>query len=88
MAVALPDRLRLSCSERLDVGRREGIAADSPVPTLDLLNNDPCHGSQRLPFDLNHRVGEPTDHIPLLALVEHSLNHLDIHQRHRGHLHE
>src|ERR1700730_8456715 len=83
---ALPDRL--SGRERFDVGRSEGIAADPPVSTLDLLNHDPCHRSQGLAFYFHHRVGEPPHHVALLALVEHSLDQLDVHQGHRGHLHE
>src|SRR5580704_17857077 len=83
---ALSDRL--PGRERFDVGRGEGIPANSPVPTLDLLNHDPCHWSQRLAFYFHHRVGEPPHHVALLALVEHSLDQLDVHQWHRDHLHE
>src|ERR1700722_15554331 len=81
---ALSDRL--PGSERFDVGGRERVAGDAPVSTLHLLNDDPCHRTQGLAFDVHHRVREPADHVALLALIEHSLDHLDVHQRHRDHL--
>src|SRR5580704_17028357 len=81
---ALPDRLP-GC-ERLDVGGRKGVAGDAPVSTLDLLDDDPRHRTQGLAFDVHHRVGEPADHVALLALIEHAFDHLDVYQGHRGHL--
>src|SRR4051812_6037053 len=61
---------------------RERLTADAPVAALDLLDDDPGHPAHVLALDLDHGVGQLLDHRILLRVVEDTLDHLHVHQRH------
>src|SRR5947207_13187853 len=68
--------------ERLDVVGNEGLTADTPLATGDLLDQAPRDRSQLLALDRDHRVGEALDDLLLLKRREDALDELDLDERH------
>ena len=66
----------------LDVLGGERLAADAPLAALHLFDRDPGDGAHRLALDVDHRLGELGDDLLLLVRREHTLDELDLHERH------
>src|SRR3954451_15819165 len=73
---------RLRRGERVDVGGRQAVAADRPVPALDLLDDAPGDLAQRLALDLHHGVGQALGDLALLVGREHALDELHVDEWH------
>src|ERR1700733_81441 len=70
--------------QSVHVGRREAIAGDAPIPTVNLLDNYPGDGPEILALDIDHRVGNLSDHLLLLLGREDSFDQLHCDHRHCG----
>src|SRR5262245_66548852 len=72
----------LSARQGVHVGGGQGVAADSPVAALHLLDHAPSDASHALTFDRDHRVGQLADHLALLFIAKHVFDDEVLNQLH------
>src|SRR6201995_2187035 len=73
---------RLALREGLNVGCLQRVAADRPVPTLELIDANPRHRAHVLALDLDDRRGHLGDEVLFLLRGEDIFDHVDSCQRH------
>ena len=68
--------------QRLDVGGRQRLSANSPGAAGDFLDADPGDAAQGFAFDLDHRVGHFFDHVLFLIGGENTFDNLNVDEWH------
>src|SRR5437764_369925 len=72
----------LAALERFDVVSCDRLTAHAPVAAGDLVDHAAGELAHVLTLDLDHRVGETLDDLPLLLGGEDALDHFYLDQRH------
>ena len=57
---------------------RQRLAANAPLPAVNLKNFYPCHAAHVFAFDRNHGIGQLLNNLLFLLGVEYALDQMDI----------
>lgn len=68
--------------DTFNIGQVQRVPGNSPTPFFDFLDCDPCHRTERFPFDRDHRIGEIANDLLLLLRGENVFQDMYIDERH------